>query len=174
MDLKAIASAAQLQLRLESEIAALGEQLAAKTKELDAVRLKQLPEALSAAGMSTFTLSTGEKIEVKRDYYCSLTGQYKLPAMNWLREEGHDDIISHEVKVSFGRGYKKKDLDALLKLVQKFGNAQAQENDAVNTATFKALVKEQLEKGEVIDYAALGVTIIDAAKITAPKRKVEI
>ena len=173
-DLKTIAQLASEQLAAEARIAALQEKLKAEAQIYDRIRLTDLPQALSAAGMSAFTLGNGAKVEVKRDYFCSLTGQYKPAALAWTRENELEEIISNTVTLSFGKGYSPKQIEKVLKMANDFKNCQATTAETINTTTFKAVVRERLENGEAVPVAELGITIQDAAKITAPKRPVEI
>jgi hypothetical protein len=173
-DLQKAAALALRQLKLEAEILAAQEALKKLVASYDAIRLKELPEVLSLSGLGEFTLSSGHKISVAREYFCSLTGQYKVPAMEWLKKNDLDEIITHDVKVSFGKGFKPAHVKKLMQLVASFETASAQEADNVNTATFKAVVREKLEKGEQVPTETIGVTVQDAAKITPPKRPVEI
>lgn len=174
-DLAAVARLARRQLDLEAVVAAAEEELKRQQKALFDVRCLELPEALSACGLSKVTLSTGEVVEVRTEYYCSLTGQYRAPAIAWLQANGLTSIITQDVIASFGKDESKK-AAALLKLLgtKRFKGVPAKLQENVNTATFKALVREKIEAGEAVPVDELGVTVQDAAKITPPRRGREL
>jgi len=65
----------------------------------------------------------------------------------WLREQGHGDIIKSEVSVPFakGQGNMVGDLKSYLSDI----GLSCEETQSVASGTLKALLKEQLEAGDL-------------------------
>lgn len=158
-----ISALATRQLELTADVARLGEALKAISAELRTVSEDELPAALAEAGIKSITLPDGSVVTVKDDYYCSLTGKYRDPALAWLREQGHDAVITRAFAVRFGKG-EEKSAERLEKLLgqRKFPYKAA---DEVNTGTFKAIVREQVEAGERVPLVRLGVRVVPQAHI---------
>lgn len=166
-DLKRISQLARKQLKLAREVEALEERAKVKRAAHEEVATRLLPDALAEAGVAALTLKDGSKIEVKPNYYCSLTGKYHDPAIQWLRKKGLDDLITQTVGAVFGKG-EDKAAERVRKLLAK-ANVPFKTEEKVNSGSFKALVRELIENGEQVPHTDLGVTIIDMAKITPPK-----
>ncbi len=85
----------------------LYDDLAKEAKEAkqayDKMRLETLPEAMAAAGIVTdtangsYTLPGGEKVILTNRFYASVKKPDQDGFMDWLREEGHDEIIKESV-----------------------------------------------------------------------------
>lgn len=161
---------AKKQLQLEAEVDELTEKLKAKGKELLQISDKDLPAAMKAAGMASFKMSDGSSITVKDDMSISLAGEKKAFAIAWLRKHGFDDIVSNEFTIDIPKGYDAKKVEALRSAAAKVGLSVVEEEN-VNTATFKALLKEQKKKGTISDVSSLGAYEYTRAKITLPKAK---
>ncbi len=172
-DLALVSKLARRQLALAIKMAKIAEQLQGTTNDYNSIRLKELPEALAQCGVEMVILKTGEKVEIKTDYYCSLTGKHREPAIAWLRKKGFDDLISRNVVASFGKG-QDKEADRALKAMDKFKHAVVKAVEEVNTGSFKALVREQIEAGVPVPVAQLGITVQEAAKISPPKKRTVI
>ena len=169
LQLSEITRLAEAQLALEREIQATQATLEGQVKRLNQVRLELLPAALNEAGLRELRLASGHRVQLAMDYTCSLTGRYRDPAVAWLKAEGLEDVISYDVVESFGPRDVKQ-LERLRKALLKLGVGFS-EKENVNTATFKALVRERLEAGEQVPLGELGVTAIESTKITAPPKR---
>ncbi len=166
-DLKRITALARKQIKLTKDLESLEERAKVKRELRDEIATRELPDMLAEVGIAELILRDGSKVVVKPNYYCGLTGKYKEPAIAWLRKKGFDDLISQVVGVSFGKGE-----DAEAKKVEKLlrdTGIPFKTEEVINSATFKALIRELIEKGERVPHNDLGVTIIDTAKITLPK-----
>lgn len=172
VSLDRVAALAQRQLALEAEVENLSEQLKRAQERLELVRTEDLPGAMDAAGISAFELGGGVKVKLVTEYFCSLAGQYREPAVAWLREQELDDLITNDVVASFGKGDEKR-AQAAYKALSKRKGAMTKLVENVNTSSFKAVVREMLENGAYVPVDELGVTVRDAAKITVPKAKQE-
>ena len=102
-------------------------------------------------------------VSVKDGYYCSLTGKHKQPAIDWLRQEGHDAVISRDFTAQFGRG-EDQQADRLAKLLRQ-RKVAFKEAENVNTGTFKAIIKEMVEGGRRVPLVKLGVRVVPTSTI---------
>lgn len=170
--LKGLTALGNEMLKLEKSMAKQSEAMKKLVARYDEIRLKEIPALLLETGAESVTLKGGWKIELKRDYFCSLTGKYRDPALAWLRANDLASLISRDVTASFGKGQEKQ-AEALLKLLaqKRFAATAVAANENVNTGTFKAVVREKLENGEKVPTDKIGVTIQDAARVIAPKAK---
>ena len=167
-DLVRITKLARKQVKLDREVKALEERVKAKRAAHDEVAVRDLPDALAEAGAAAVTLKDGTKVEVKSNYYCTLTGKYHDPAIRWLRKKKYDDLIKQAIITTFGKG-EEKAADRLRKILAKH-TVPFRTDESVHSGSFKALVRELIEKGDKVPIDELGVTIIDMAKITLKKK----
>lgn len=138
-------------------------------KETERVlREETLPDALSAAGLTSLTLSDGTKVSVEPFLHCSLAGAVKPKAIAWLVKSDNAGLIKNEVKVVFPKG-KEKEAQQLMQRLAKAGYTPEQVQD-VNTTSFKALVRELLADGQPVPLADVGVYTGREAVITLPKK----
>jgi hypothetical protein len=156
------------QVRLQAELAALEQQVSDKAKELRQVEEQDLPDAMSAAGVESFTTSEGVVVKIKDDISISLAGEKMQNALRWLREHGHDDLIKAEVTITVPKGTDKKILARLYAGIERL-KLKHDTGENVHTQTFKALLREQLEKGKEVDLSSLGAWKWRKSKITLPK-----
>jgi hypothetical protein len=165
--LKRISTLANLQAKLEDEVAQLQTLLKNKEALLRNVAEKDLPEAMSEVGLKTFATDRGYSITVSTDYYASLAqdSKYRVPAIKWLRDNGLDAIIQRVVALKFGKG-EDKQADKLKKwITDNFKDYRPDDFDAVNTNSFKAAVREMLKKGKAVPLAEIGVNEVTRATI---------
>jgi hypothetical protein len=166
--LKRVSELAELQLELEAEVAAIEAKLDDATKRLNAVQMKELPDALKAAGIDEFKLTNGTKVIIKDDMSISVSKD-KMPGVcKWLRQNKHDDIIKAQITVELPKGTDPK----LVSKVEKFlsGTPLAfNKGETVNSQTLKALLKEQREKGKTINLSDFGAYEYTKSIIKLPK-----
>lgn len=97
---------AQLGIEM-AEAKAAYEEANAKAKELkkryDEIRLEKVPEAMAAAGLvsdaakGSYTLPDGRKVILSNRFYASVKKPDQESFMDWLRENGHEDLIKETV-----------------------------------------------------------------------------
>lgn len=160
---KKIAELALKQLALERELQSLEEAVGAKAAELEAVRTRLLPEAMTEAGVSEFKLSNGAKVTVKKIYTGSIPAEEKPKAYAWLVENGHGDLVSHEVSVKLKRG-NSQELSKLTAAIKKLALPYS-DVEKIHPQTLNAFIKEQVESGAEFPIELFGVYIIDKATI---------
>lgn len=161
--LKVVAELATRQVSLEREIEDLEAQLKEKTEALKQVQEKDLPEALAECGLSEIKLVDGSKVTVKPYYQANPPKERYDEAMQWLRDNGHGDLIKNDVTVSFAKG-QDKDAEDFKDFLSRNGTSYT-DKTGVHAMTFKAFVREQVETGQNLPFDLLGVYIGQKATI---------
>ena len=93
-----------------------------------------------------------------------ITEENKQDAFSWLRDNGHGDLIKHNLSANFGRGEDDKAQD-FKKRAEDIGLDLA-EKEWVEPMTLKAFAKEQVAQGSGIPMDTFGVFIGNKTKIT--------
>lgn len=155
---------AQRQVSLEAEVADLELILKNRKEDLRTVSEELLPEALlEAGGLTEIRLASGEKISVRPYYSGSISQKNRPAAHGWLRDNGHGDLIKHEIKAAFGKGEEEaaaRAASALRDLGVEFSD-----DDKVHPQTLRAFIREQTEAGVQIPET-LGAHVGQRAKIS--------
>ncbi len=131
---------------VEAAQAQLDEAQAALTK----LQLYDIPEAMTAAGLTELKLADKSVLTVKEDLNVSISQDNQRPAYSWLRQHQLGSIIRSQFIVD-ARGA--EDGDALHKELEELTQAHElplEAKETIHAATLKATVKELLEKGTVL------------------------
>lgn len=167
-------------------VTAIGNKLLDKKKKLEEEELrlkglkaeileieqKELPDAMTACGnLKSFTLKDGSEIKIKDDIFCSIPADKKAAAFKWLEENGHSELIKHDVKVSFPKG-KYDQADKLIEVLSKnFKDIPYEEKTDVHAQTLKAFAKDQYKLGQTLPEEYFSVYEASIAKIKLGKEK---
>jgi len=103
-EVKSIAELAERQIVIEDWIEAQQARLKEAAANLKKLSEEKLPEAMRQAGVKTFTLDNGCKVEVDEGVYGNITKANQPWCFGWLRENNNGDLIKNEFKFSFGKG----------------------------------------------------------------------
>jgi hypothetical protein len=168
-EIKSVALLVEKQCKLEDRVEQLEAELKAAKKDLQKCSWEQLPEAMFALKCNSFTLNNGAIVSVKEDLRTTISVANKPWCFDWLRENGHGDIIRDEIKTKFGvgEGDKAKALGTFLDdNEQPFTQTQA-----VHPQTLKAFVGVELDQREPDDEwkTKFGVFQQRIAKIQRPE-----
>jgi hypothetical protein len=144
---------------------------ALKTEILE-IEQKELPDAMTACGnLKSFTLKDGSEIKIKDDIFCSIRSDKKAEAFKWFEENGHSELIKHDVKVSFPKG-KYDQADKLIEVLSKtFKDIPYEEKTDVHAQTLKAFAKDQYKLGQTLPEEYFSVYEASIAKIKLGKEK---
>ena len=156
-ELNTVSSLAEKQLRLTDEVASIEENLKAKKEELRLCQEQELPDAMSEAGLSQITLSSGEKISINEFYSAHISKANQQQAYQWLLDNGHEGIIKNEVSLKFARGESAIVDETVLAL--KSRGLSPEVKQSIHPSTLKAFVKEQLTTGNDVPTEPFGVYI---------------
>lgn len=163
--LTTIAELAAQQLHLEALIVAREVDLKATKDNLKKVQEVQLPEAMAIAGVTEFKLTSGAKISIKEDLSVSVPKSRMMEIAAWLKTNGLGDILKETMVVSLGSPEEAADIRDFLVAHEMSGDAKMD----VNTATLKAVLREQIAEGKDIDLKLFGAYAWRRAIIKAPE-----
>lgn len=85
---------------LQEQKEAIDSASTALNKALDELRLKQIPEAMEAAGVKNATFPGIGRVQLAADLYCSTKEGQKNAAMQWLRDMELDGMIQETYNAS--------------------------------------------------------------------------
>lgn len=148
-----VAELARKQYRLETLVTSLTEQLAEAEKNLTQVRETELPDAMLANGLESFTLSNGYRVKISSYYSASIPpaegknadSVRRACCFGWLRNNGFGALIRTEIRVTATAGDEPL-VKKVTELLQKESIPYSQ-GDAVHHMTLKAFVRERCESG---------------------------
>jgi len=160
---KSIGEVARLLRQKSEEVEKLEEILKEAKKERDKISYEDLPALLQEIGITSLELFDGSKVKVSAVYGAHIKVENREQAFNWLREEGHDDIIKNTVSLPFGRGEDDK-AGTFIKLAQSAGFDVDQKAE-VHSQTLKAFVKEMIEGGQDFPEQLFGAYVGHKATI---------
>jgi predicted mannosyl-3-phosphoglycerate phosphatase (HAD superfamily) len=166
-DLKQVAGLARQQLVLEQRVEDLTAELKRAQAELAHISGEALPAALAEHGLTELKMADGSKLTVATVISANISKERAYEAHDWLRSNGHADLIKNTVSVSFGKGEDEK-AAALISQLDAQGWATDQK-EAVHPSTLKAFCKEQIERGTDIPSELFGIFI--GQKTTIKKGK---
>lgn len=152
-------------------IVGLGERLRQKEKELDALTkatielnkeiaqlsLVDLPEAMREEGLKAFKLRDGTAIELKDDFFASITADRADLAHGWLRENGFGGLIKNAIAVTLPRGEDEAARLAADELRERFGEDAVALKSEVHKQTLLAFIREQAGKGRLPPMDLFGI-----------------
>ena len=127
------------------EVEAAESALKQAKEELRKIQEELLPEAMTSLGLSQLSLESGEKLSISNYYQASIKPENREAAFDWLHDNGHGDIIKHNVSVDFKKGEGEQAREAVNKL-NEIGLAPKDEIK-VAPMTLKAFVREEVEAG---------------------------
>ena len=135
----------------EDKLEQLEEQVDKLKAEIKKISYEEIPDLLAEKGIEKLTLHDGTVVEVRKVINAYLPKADKDPegrekAFNWLRDNGHGDIIQNNITVSFGRGEDNKAVE-YASLAQQKGYLPTQKVDVHNrvlVAAFRSALKKDL------------------------------
>lgn len=160
-----ISSLAAKQVKLETELKQLEEELKEKGKELNDVRDRDLPNAMAEVGLEEVKLKSGHKISIKSEIYASISAERTDKAYAWLRGNDFGSLIKNQIIAEFGKGEDERATEAAM-LLAEHGFAPTHK-ESVHPMTLKAFLKEQIEKGLIeVPLDLFGAYTFNRSKVT--------
>lgn len=158
----------KITLDLEEEIEKLQDVIDEKQAHLKQLIETDIPSAMETLGnWESITTGDGWKIEIKHDYHASISEANYTNAMRWLVDNDFEDLIKHDLTLSFSRGEHGTAEEVRDRLSAEGYAVKDKEN--VHSQTLKAWVREQKEQGTEIPDELFGVYPVTKAKITKGK-----
>ena len=159
-----IAKSCNKLLETQNEIAKLEDRL--KTFKTTETTLSEqtIPNLMQQAGVSLIKLKDGSSVEIKPFYAARIPSSKVEEAFEWLRTNGHGDLIKNNVMLTFGRNQDNEAKSLVAELRDKGHNVKQAEK--VEPMTLKAFVKEQIQDGKNVPSDLFGVYVASKTKIT--------
>jgi Asp-tRNA(Asn)/Glu-tRNA(Gln) amidotransferase B subunit len=151
-------------LDVQKQIADIENQL--KTIQEQELKLSEqiIPNLMQEMGISLLKLADGSSVEVKPYYAAKIPTDKTTEAFQWLRDNGHGDLIKNNITVTFGRSEDDRAKE-LIDLVQQKGHSYKQA-EKVEPMTLKAFVREQIQNGRMVPSDIFGIYVANKTKIT--------
>jgi hypothetical protein len=128
-----------------------------------------IPEKMAELGIHEIELRDGRKLKLDQIVY----GRATDDGIRWLKENGHEDLISMALNAAVARGDEKaiKILRAVLQTMIKAG-VKCGIKETVHWKTLEAFLREQIvEREEEIPLALFNGYVGPFAKLTGKKRE---
>jgi len=161
--LETIRALSQLQIKYEGAVNKLDQELKEAKKKLNDIMLYKLPDAMSAAGMESFVLSGGEKVDIKEDLTISVPKKRKPEIILKLRDTGHGDMITSSLTIDIIKG--QDNMVGEVREKAKDLGLHVEQVENVNSGSLKKLLKEQMANGETVDLSFFGAFNVTKAVI---------
>ena len=148
----------------QNEYEELEKMLKDKAKNIRKLSEEIIPARMAELGLESLTLKDGSQIKVKQKVQASIPVRFRGEAFQWLRDNGHGDLIKKQVSATFGKG---EDVTAneFIDKIQQLGY-DPQQKLWVEPMTLKAFVREQINEGKEIPMEKFGVFVGAETKIS--------
>lgn len=159
----AVAKMATMQKERETVVKKAEEALKEAKEKLRDIQERDLPMLMQRLGLDEISTTEGLKVKIEDKFRVSVTGKWQAPIMKWLKNENYEAMIERTVSMKFGKG--EGELADRATAGLKKADIPYSDQDAINAASFKALVKERLAEGLAVPMDDLGVHRFYSAKI---------
>ena len=141
-----------------------------KLKEVETTLSEQtIPNLMQQAGISMLKLADGSSVEVKPFYSARIPASKSEEAFDWLRENGHGDMIKNQVSLEFGMR-QDNEAKALVEELKQKGLA-VQQKTSVHPSTLRGFVREQIQDlGKDVPAELFGTYVANKTKITTKEQ----
>ena len=137
-----------------------------KLKDVETTLSEQtIPNLMQQAGLSLLKLADGTGVEVKPFYSARIPASKSEEAFNWLRENGHGDLIKNQVSLEFGM---KQDNEAKSIIEElKAKGLPVKQKTTVHPSSLRGFVREQIQDlGKDVPAELFGTYVANKTKIT--------
>ena len=137
-----------------------------KLKEVETTLSEQtIPNLMQQAGISMLKLADGSSVEVKPFYSARIPASKSDEAFNWLRDNGHGDLIKNQVSLEFGM---KQDNEAKSIIEElKAKGLPVKQKTSVHPSSLRGFVREQIQDlGKDVPAELFGTYVANKTKIT--------
>lgn len=146
--LEDLAKLATKQLNLESTLSELDQRVKKVKEELKQVQEHDIPNLMEALGVAKYTFSNGSELKVTDIIAASIGKKNQEKAFEWLRENGHGDIIKNEISVKLASGMD-QDAEKVEESIKQLGLIP-ERSENVHHSTLKAFAKERIQEGHAL------------------------
>jgi len=148
---------------VNGEVEALQEHLKEAEERQKELSMGKIPDLFDELGLSVIKMKDGKVVEINRSFAATISAENKDDCFNWLRKNGHDGIIKHDLTVKLKKG-EEAEVAALISDLNERGLTYS-DKEHVHPMTLKAFVREQIEKGSDLPQDKFGVFPIRKTKI---------
>lgn len=136
--------------KLVEEYTKLEEATKKKASELLEMDTKTLPDELADLGVDAVVLKDGRKLTIKDFVSVKIPDESRSDAYQWIRENGHGDLIKHNFTVSMNGSAQAADEGEIngVRAALKDRGVPFSEDENIHSSTLKAFVAEQLKAGK--------------------------
>lgn len=169
--LSAVLKLAEEARQLEEGIAEQDEILSSMSARYNAIKQKEMPDAMAEAGLADFTTPDGINIKIADFVSGSLPKEETLrkEAIEWLEAHEAGELIKTNIELSFGKSQHNEAL-ALADDLKAKGFA-FEMGSGVHSGTLQSFAREKMKAGEEIPLDKLGLYSGRIAKVKLPKEK---
>jgi len=152
-------------LETQKKIEATEEELK-KLKDVETTLSEQtIPNLMQKAGVELIKLEGGVSVEVKPFYSARIPASKSEEAFQWLRDNGHGDLIKNQVSLEFGM---KQDNEAKSIIEElKAKGLPVKQKTTVHPSSLRGFVREQIQDlGKDVPADLFGTYVANKTKIT--------
>ena len=152
-------------LETQKKIEATEEELK-KLKDVETTLSEQtIPNLMQQAGVELIKLEGGISVEVKPFYSARIPASKSEEAFQWLRDNGHGDLIKNQVSLEFGMKQDNEAKSIVEELKSK--GLPVKQKTTVHPSSLRGFVREQIQDLGKDDPADLfGTYVANKTKIT--------
>jgi len=160
-----IAKSCNKLLETQKQISTVEEELK-KLKEVETTLSEQtIPNLMQQAGVELIKLEGGISVEVKPFYSARIPASRSEEAFNWLRENGHGDLIKNQISLEFKMKQDNEAKSLVEELKQK--GLPVMQKTSVHPSSLRSFVKEQIaDLGKDVPAELFGTYVSNKTKIT--------
>jgi len=166
----------------ERDLADMEEKVKLMKESVRSIKERELPAMLGEMGFDSVTTTTGACVTIKKTVHCALPKEdpaKREAAMEWLRSNGHGDVIKHlgTVKLPKGDSEARNAFMAHVLPWARANGAEVSVSEDVHPSTLKSLIGElhgsdpTLVPRELFQLYDQRVAEIDAKKGSKGRRK---
>jgi hypothetical protein len=126
---------------------ALMEQSKLVKAHADRIMERVIPDIMSDSEMDSFALLDGSAVQIKQDIKASLTQENRAAGLAWLREHGHDGVITWALTIPLGKGPSREQIAETMGRIRELG-LSVHDDSKVNAQTLSALIRELIRDGD--------------------------
>ena len=152
-------------LETQKKIEATEEELK-KLKDVETTLSEQtIPNLMQQAGVELIKLEGGISVEVKPFYSARIPASKSEEAFQWLRDNGHGDLIKNQVSLEFGMKQDNEAKSIVEELKSK--GLPVKQKTTVHPSSLRGLVREQIQDlGKDVPAELFGTYVANKTKIT--------
>jgi len=152
-------------LETQKKIEATEEELK-KLKDVETTLSEQtIPNLMQQAGVELIKLEGGISVEVKPFYSARIPASKSEEAFQWLRENGHGDLIKNQVSLEFGMKQDNEAKSIVEELKSK--GLPVKQKTTVHPSSLRGFVREQIQDlGKDVPAELFGTYVANKTKIT--------